>query len=205
MTPPNPERPRLGGGEITRQRILEFAIRRFGDGGYRETSLASIARDVNITPAAIHPYFRTKRELFLAAASAEIASLVDQARAATDDLPFPWLHLVQFVVEHIDEHRLLTRLLDGEPAELLGDVLELASLQSVTEAFAGHVAEGQASGVIRTDIDAESIALGIETVALALLGGVARRSIGRVPARQAAVAQMLIAAYAANHVDQPTA
>ena len=186
---------RPAGGERTRQRILELAVRRFGDGGYRDTSLASIARDANITPAAIHPYFRTKRELFLAAASADIASLVVEARAAPDGEPFPWLHLMQFVVEHIEEHPLLTRVLDGDPAELVPAVLELPPLRSVSAAFADYVADGQAKGLIRSDVSAESIALGIETVALALLGGVARRSLGQAPARRAAVAQMLLAAY----------
>ena len=182
------------GGERTRRRILELAIRRFGEAGYRDTSLAAIAREVGISAAAIHPYFRSKRELYLAAADAEIAAAAGAARAATAGRALPWLRLLQHVVDHVDEHPLLRRLLGGEPEDLVADVLELPALRAFGDEFATQLVDAQRAGLVRADIDARVTALGIETLALAMLGTVARHSTALRPDRQQAVASVLVAA-----------
>ena len=41
-------------GERTRRRLLELAVRRFADEGYRATSVSAIARDAGITQAAVY-------------------------------------------------------------------------------------------------------------------------------------------------------
>ena len=51
-------------GERTRHALLAGAIRRFAADGYRATSLADIARDARVTPAAAYAYFANKEALF---------------------------------------------------------------------------------------------------------------------------------------------
>jgi AcrR family transcriptional regulator len=184
----------MSGGERTRRRLVDFAVRRFGDGGYRDTSLASIARDADLTAAAIHPYYRTKSDLFLAAVDVEVGRVLDAAGKATASHPLPWLGLLQYVVDHIDEHPLLARVLDGEPSDLLGEVLELPSMRAVGERFREQIVDAQRNGRVRADVDAKTMALGLETVALAMLGGVARRSASIAPQRRIAVGAVLAAA-----------
>ncbi len=56
-------RPRNADPALTRQRILDAAIRHFGDGGLKATSLRQIASDAGVTFATVHHHFGTKDEL----------------------------------------------------------------------------------------------------------------------------------------------
>ncbi|MFI6339854.1 TetR/AcrR family transcriptional regulator [Streptomyces sp. NPDC050535] len=53
-------------GRARRTQILEAALLRFGQDGYRKTSLARIARDAEITDAGLLHHFRDKQQLLLA-------------------------------------------------------------------------------------------------------------------------------------------
>lgn len=53
-------------GRARRTQILEAALVRFGQDGYRKTSLARIARDAEITDAGLLHHFRDKQKLLLA-------------------------------------------------------------------------------------------------------------------------------------------
>lgn len=63
-----PRGPRGGytAGRARRLQILEAALLRFGQDGYRKTSLARIARDAEITDAGLLHHFRDKQQLLLA-------------------------------------------------------------------------------------------------------------------------------------------
>lgn len=56
-------RPRSADPALTRQRILEAAVHRFGEQGLKATSLRQIAADAGVTFATIHHHFGTKDEL----------------------------------------------------------------------------------------------------------------------------------------------
>ena len=66
-------------GERTRLRLLELAIERFGERGYRATSVSEIARAAGLTQAAAYAYFPSKEALFDAAVDADAAPLVEEA------------------------------------------------------------------------------------------------------------------------------
>ncbi|MGV9881090.1 TetR/AcrR family transcriptional regulator [Streptomyces sp. NPDC003006] len=53
-------------GLARRNQILEVALLRFGQDGYRKTSLARVARDAGITDAGLLHHFRDKQQLLLA-------------------------------------------------------------------------------------------------------------------------------------------
>ncbi|MFD7818354.1 TetR/AcrR family transcriptional regulator [Streptomyces sp. NPDC059785] len=64
-TPRGPRGPYTA-GRARRTQILEAALLRFGQDGYRKTSLARIARDAEITDAGLLHHFGGKQQLLLA-------------------------------------------------------------------------------------------------------------------------------------------
>lgn len=70
MTQSPPKRGRPPGrpsGQVDldqRQRLLDIALRMFAREGIAETTLAAIAREAEMTPAAVHYYFKTREQLF---------------------------------------------------------------------------------------------------------------------------------------------
>ena len=62
-------------GDRTRRRLLDLAVRRFAADGYRRTSVSDIARDADLTPAAVYAYFAGKEALFQAAVDADASAL----------------------------------------------------------------------------------------------------------------------------------
>src|SRR5690554_6750519 len=68
-------------GERTRRRLLELAIERFGERGYRGTSVSEVARSAGLTQAAVYAYFDGKEALFDAAVDADTEAVVSAIRA----------------------------------------------------------------------------------------------------------------------------
>jgi AcrR family transcriptional regulator len=175
-------------GERTRQRLLAIAIERFGERGYRGTSVSEIARAAGITQAAVYAYFPGKEGLFEAAVDEDASAIIQAARERSDGVE---VHaLVPTLLIHflglLDDHPLVSRILGGQEREQLARLVNLPSLQELTAWVAHLVRDAQASGEARTDIDAAAFADGAETVLLGLLmavtqvGGTteARRQIG---------------------------
>ncbi|MBK3643622.1 MULTISPECIES: TetR/AcrR family transcriptional regulator [Streptomyces] len=66
MATPRGPRGHYTAGRARRTQILDAALLRFGQDGYRKTSLARIARDAEITDAGLLHHFRDKQQLLLA-------------------------------------------------------------------------------------------------------------------------------------------
>ena len=161
----------LSKGQRTRLRLLEVAVRRFAADGYRRTAVSDIARDAGLTPAAAYAYFPSKEALFKAAVDEDAAALID--RAAAGDGPGPalagWLLVPGRLRALLPEHPLARRVLAAQEPEVIPQLLELPSLVRLREQLRTDIAAAQRTGAARTDIDAAEIALGLETVVLALL------------------------------------
>ena len=65
-------------GEQTRRSILLAAIERFGQDGFRATSVADIARDAGVSGTRAYAYFDNKEALFLAALDTDVAEVIDE-------------------------------------------------------------------------------------------------------------------------------
>jgi AcrR family transcriptional regulator len=159
-------------GERTRRRLLEVAVRRFADDGYRATSVSAIAREAGVTQAAVYAYFDSKEALFEAAVDLDAASLIAHANEELDDslplavqIPVLLLHLRQGV----DQHRLARRVLAGQEPEVIGRVAHMPALQDITAMLADELRAAQEIDEVRLDVDVDELALGIETVVLSLL------------------------------------
>ncbi|MHC3469474.1 TetR/AcrR family transcriptional regulator [Streptomyces sp. 7R007] len=66
MATPRGPRGHYTAGRARRTQILDAALLRFGQDGYRKTSLARVARDAEITDAGLLHHFRDKQQLLLA-------------------------------------------------------------------------------------------------------------------------------------------
>ena len=159
-------------GDRTRQRLLEIAVRRFAADGFRRTSVSDIARDADLTPAAVYAYFAGKDALFQAAVDADASALIDvepgRGRRAAD------------ARGRGHDGRRARRAGRRPPARGAGAVRPGArrdrpAARPAVAATADRRGRGrassvaQAAGEIRADVDARTIAEGLESIVLSLL------------------------------------
>lgn len=158
-------------GDRTRQRLLEIAVRRFAADGYRRTSVSDIARDADLTPAAVYAYFAGKEALFQAAVDADASALIADAGSAVDGLPLRdgVARIMAVLGDRMAEHPLAARVLSGQEPDVIDRLLDLPSLAELTATLAVGIAEAQAAREIRTDVDPQLIAEGLEAIVLSLL------------------------------------
>jgi len=84
--------------QAVRQRIIDAAIKVFGETGYERTTMQDVVRESGLSVGALYTHFKGKEELFLVACAcaveaqksdlrlrmAELGSVVDRLRAAID-------------------------------------------------------------------------------------------------------------------------
>lgn len=158
-------------GERTRRRLLEIAIERFGERGYRPTSVSEIARAAGLTQAAVYAYFESKEALFDAAVDADAAALVEETERQAADVGVCQLvpMLMLFFIGGLENHALVRRVVGGQEPEALARLVNLPALGRLTGDIADAVRTGQARGEVRSDLDADLFASGAETLLLSLL------------------------------------
>lgn len=101
---------------VTRMRVHDAALELFLDRGYEGTSLATIARRLGITKAAVYYYYRTKGDLLealLAPMRTELTSLVEKVRAAAGRAQPE--ELLEAYADVLVRHRRLVLLVDRDP------------------------------------------------------------------------------------------
>jgi len=186
-----------GKGERTRRRLLEIAVRRFAADGFRRTSVSDIAREAGLTPAAAYAYFAGKEGLFQAAVDADAGALIEAARSVAAERASAREQLFLFVGElreRVDDHPLARRVLSGLEPEVAARLLTIPSLVALTAALADDLAEAQAASEIRPDVDPAEVAVGLETIVLALLMAELQTGLTVEPERQAGVLAVMDAA-----------
>jgi AcrR family transcriptional regulator len=158
-------------GERTRRTLLEIAIEQFGHHGYRGTSVSEICRRAGLTQAASYAYFDNKEHLFRAAVDADAQALVSAARARTESTPVREVvpALLTHLAAGLDEHPLAKRVLGGKDPEAMIELQGLETLTTASRDLADRLAQGQATGEVRSDVDAAAIAQGAQTIILSLL------------------------------------
>lgn len=173
----------LSKGGRTRLAIVQAAIARFVADGFQRTSMADVARDVGVSPSAVYRYFPTKEALFLAAVDDDIAGMVELVRST---LRSGATTISQLLAElrtelgaAVDEHPLAARALTGVEPMGPDRIMALPHLADLRGDIVDLLQAGQLVGLIRSDVSAPVLALGIETIVmyqlahLASLGGLA--------------------------------
>ena len=183
-------------GDRTRQRVLEIAVQRFAADGYRRTSVSDIARDADLTPAAVYAYFAGKEGLFQAAVDADASALIDESRAAVEGMAMREgiSAMVSVLLTRVTEHPLAARVLSGREPDVIDRLLELPSLHQLTEETALGIEVAQAEGDIRSDVDAHLMAEGLESIVLSLLMSSLQANVGSESPRAVATRAVLDAA-----------
>lgn len=186
----------LSKGARTQARILEAAVERFGMNGFRPTSVAAIARDAGVSAAAPFAYWASKEALFDAAVDADAHAVVDELLARIDaGDPTPWLTLVNRLLAILGRHPLARRVLAGQEPDVIDRVLELSAFTELRELLAALIAEEQATGVTRSDLDPHRAAIGIESIVLSITMALLQLKEPPNPEREAGVAEILLAAF----------
>jgi AcrR family transcriptional regulator len=184
-------------GERTQARILEAAVDRFGTNGFRATSVAAIARDAGVSPAAPFAYWSSKEALFEAAVDADARAVIAEllgSIATGDDLAL-WLSLVNDLLAVLETHPLSRRVLAGHEPESIDRLLRLSAFAELRQLLTALIAEGQAEGRVRASLDPEQAAIGIESMTLALTMATLQLRESPDPDRQAGIAHLLLSAF----------
>ncbi|MGH9246537.1 MAG: TetR/AcrR family transcriptional regulator [Acidimicrobiales bacterium] len=158
-------------GERTRAALVAAAVGRFAVDGFLRTSVADVARDIGVGPTAVYRYFPDKESLFVAAVDADAEALIDLARqAVATNYLGPMATMISRVTASITvalrDHPLAARVLAGAEPMTPERILALPALTDFRQQLTTLIHAGQAAGLVRPDVDAESLALGCETVVL---------------------------------------
>lgn len=185
-----------GKGARTRQILLEGAIRRFAADGFRGTSVSDVARDAGLTPAAVYAYFEGKEGLFAAAVDADAAGLISGALSPVLQGTFDaeWAQLITALLVGLESHPLARRVLAGLEPEHTVRLLGIPALTDLRRAIADRLRSGQAAGEVRSDIDADLAASGLETTVMAILIAALQTGVPADGDRGAGVVALLDAA-----------
>jgi AcrR family transcriptional regulator len=163
-------------GLATRRRILECAVLRFADQGYRQTSVAQVARDAGLTPPAVHAHFGSKEALFQAAFDEDVANMLAVIR---DRLSHGTLagktpaepNFIPGLVAAIEHHPLVRRVFRGLEPDRTPELLHTPAVVALRAEVVATVRAGQDRGVLRRDLDATALAGALESLVLALVLG----------------------------------
>ncbi len=159
-------------GELTRRSVLDAAIARFGRDGFRATSVADVARDAGVGGTVPYAYFASKEALFLAALDDDAAAVMEEGlvRLTSEDRPPQWREqLVLTLIDALDRHPLARRVLAGLEPEVTDRVQDIPAMLELRKAVVEQLRADQAAGLVRTDIDAESVGNGAVTIILTVL------------------------------------
>lgn len=158
-------------GGRTRQAILATAVRQFATVGFRSTSVPAIAREVGVSPSAVYAYFSSKTELFEAAVDADVAGLLSDAlpELLAGRFDGDFARVFGRLTASLDDHPLARRVLDGQEGTGAERLAVLPSEVQLQRGIADALRSGQREGTVRSDIDPELMAAGLETVVIALL------------------------------------
>jgi AcrR family transcriptional regulator len=90
------------------------------------TSVSDIARDADLTPAAVYAYFTGKEALFQAAVDADARALIDESREAVDGLPMPEgvAGMVAALGDRLPHHPLAARVLAGHEPDVIDRLVD---------------------------------------------------------------------------------
>ena len=165
---PDPRRA-LTKGQRTRQRLLRAAVTRFGEQGYRRTSVSQLSRDAGLTPAAAYAYFADKETIWAAAIEADLDAIEHEIRQTALGSERPLFELMSGVVTQLDRHPLTRRVMaDGSHADLQL-VLNHHLFAGTTELVADRLVARRAAGQLGGDADPVVMAKGLETVIFSMM------------------------------------
>lgn len=181
-------------GARTRQAVLDEAIAQFAAVGRRGASVATIARAVGLTPSAVYVYFPSKDALFEAAVDADVAGLLSDAmpEILAGHFDGDIARVFRRLIRNLRGHPLARRVLAGEEGAGAGRLTQLPAEARLVTGLAEALRRGQREGTVRTDIDPDLSAAGLESIVVALLLAILQTGDGAIdPTSSAGVVAVL--------------
>ncbi|KAA9129694.1 TetR/AcrR family transcriptional regulator [Marinihelvus fidelis] len=155
-------RPADAENEDRRADLLDEAERQFAEQGYAATSVRSIAEAAGVTPAMVHYYFGSKRELLTAVLDRVLQPLMEKM-AALKAAPEPALDpVIEALASTMAAHPALPRLVTREallPGGELADHFAEHYAPRLGGLLPGLIARGQSEGRLSDRHDPRHLAL----------------------------------------------
>ncbi len=152
--------------EATRRRILAAAEAEFARKGYDGSRLRDVAERASVHHALLHHYFGDKEGLFRAVVERAFGRASSRARtilASKDDMEKLFERYIETLVDFHADNPGLVRLLhfasldEGSPAYAACAELTATFVTPLLELLGDTIAQAQARGRIRSDIDARRL------------------------------------------------
>lgn len=189
--------------------ILEAAVAVFAEHGYHAAQMARIAERAGVANGTVYLYFHNKKDLLVSLFRTRLGQMVARRVADEGRLPDPVARLGAFVADHLESlaadrafatvTQIELRQADPEMRQAITEVM-----RSYFAALDRIIADGQASGALRRDLDPRLVRnvvygtldqlatawvlSGATTDLAAQAGGVAEALLGGLAARPVAVA-----------------
>ena len=153
----------------TRDKILEYAEKRFIEKGLFETTMSSIAKGTGLSRTSLYRYFRDKLELSLTIVVKRLEQIGDDSyiQPQADQLPDGISRVGYLLKErwmnsrYDDSYRFLAEFdayySGSRIPEGFRTVMEKAMVPVLDKLLRRYIKEGQEDGTIRTDMDVELI------------------------------------------------
>ncbi len=139
-----------------RRQILEAAVRVFARQGFHSTRVSDIADEAGVAYGLVYHYFRSKEEVLNELFSERWSLLLAAIEETGDTAPRERLAAVAgFIVDSYRHDPELMKVIIVEVTRAANSFgrTHLAEIRNAYELIAQIVAEGQAEGTFRTDID----------------------------------------------------
>jgi len=153
--------------QIRQEQIVEAALGLVANYGVRRLSVAAVARRVGLVPSGIYRHFRSKDQIISAVLDLIEKRLLANVQAAREETPDPLERLRSVLIKHIRfirEGRAIPQIIFSEDVHS-GHPERKTRVQRILSAYlAGlreFVEDGQRQGLIRPELDSETVALGI--------------------------------------------
>jgi len=159
--------PRTARGERTLKKILDAALKEFGERGFAESSIVGITRRARVALGTFYTYFDSKEEVFrtlVRGLSEEIRICVAPAlEQATDGLDAERRALVAFL-KFVESHKQVYRLIDE------AETVDPEGFRRHYEVTAARIEARLAAATERGELRTDQSPIGNEAIAWAVMG-----------------------------------
>lgn len=145
--------------EEKRQNILSVAVCEFANHGFDNANINTIAKKAQVSVGSLYKYFDTKTDLFMMSVHYGIASLetvVENVVNSDEDVMLRLEKLIRIAIDYSRKNSLLIKLYNVCTNESNSDIAQKIArdMEGITaNAYRQTIAQGQAAGEIRKDID----------------------------------------------------
>jgi AcrR family transcriptional regulator len=156
-------------GQRTRQKLLDAAETVFGELGYHNAGIVEITQHADVALGTFYLYFPDKRSVFedlVRTLNARLRRTISERVRTIDDRLEQEVEGFATFFEFVRKHRNLYRVI--LQAETVDEALYRWHYETLAAGYVRGIRAAQASGQVRTDLDAETLAYALMGMAEAL-------------------------------------